>query len=336
MHRFYTDDPTLTFDDCLYQLKHDIIAAPATCGPWARILASTMAAFAASIIMFEGSWIDSGFSALFGLVIGGLKELANWMPVYARVFEVSACTLASLAVRSLHNYCCFNATIISSIIILLPGYAMTMAVMEITSKHMVAGAVRLIHVVFYSFLLAYGLELGSYLYDAFYPNTSTDGYCPVNNAPYSPVVPPEWAIIPLFPVMTCGLSMTFGSAPRQWPSEIIAAALGFGATYFLRRFIPDPPILNAISSFLVGLYGHVALKLTGQPPISPISVGVSMLVPGSIGVRGAFGMLHQSEEGKSNFALQMLNIAIGLSVGLFASGMVIYPAGKRRSLYISL
>ncbi|KAI8339057.1 hypothetical protein BC941DRAFT_338043, partial [Chlamydoabsidia padenii] len=309
---------------------------PATCGPWTIIASFACIAFSASIVMFKGTWIDSGFAAFFGLVSGSLLVLASHCPVYAHVYEVSACAVVSLIVRYLHNYCCFNAIVIPSIIVLLPGYSMTMAVMEITAKHLVTGTIRLIHVVFYSFLLAYGMALGSFLYDAFHPNatSSPGGYCPGTNNNSDDLLPPEWVNIPLFPIMAAGISMTFGSAPHQWISEILCAALGYCVTYFLGPLIPDTSILNAISAFVVGLYAHLALKLTGEPPISPISVGLTLLVPGSIGVRGAYALIHQKDLVKSDFALQMLNIAIGLSVGLFASGMVVYPSGKRRSLYI--
>lgn len=156
--------------------------------------------------------------------------------------------------------------------------------MEITAKHIVTGSIRLIHVIFYSFLLAYGMALGSYLYDAFHPDAPSDGYCPDDDA----LLPPEWVNIPLFPIMAAGISMTFGSAPHQWISEILCAALGYCVTFFLGPLISDTSILNAISAFVVGLYAHLALKVTGEPPISPISVGLTLLVPGSIGKSGGY------------------------------------------------
>jgi hypothetical protein len=47
-------------------------------------------------------------------------------------------------------------------------------------------------------------------------------------------------------------------------------------------------------------------------------------------------MLHQNDNGQGIFALQMLTIALGLSAGLFAAAMIVYPSGKKRSMYISL
>lgn len=125
MHHFYNH--TVPFDKCLSDLNA-IIDAPATCGPWTLIASFVCIAFSASIIMFKGTWIDSGFAAFFGLVAGSLLVLASNHPVYAHVYEVSACAAVSVIVRCLHNYCCFNATVIPSIIVLLPGYSMTMAV----------------------------------------------------------------------------------------------------------------------------------------------------------------------------------------------------------------
>lgn len=54
------------------------------------------------------------------------------------------------------------------------------------------------------------------------------------------------------------------------------------------------------------------------------------------GVRSAFALLYQDDPTQALFALQMLQVALGLSVGLYAAGMIVYPMGKLQSLYISL
>lgn len=55
-----------------------------------------------------------------------------------------------------------------------------------------------------------------------------------------------------------------------------------------------------------------------------------------LGVRGAYSVLHQSDLTQGNFPMTMLTIALGLSAGLFAAAMIVYPSGKKRSMYISL
>jgi hypothetical protein len=54
------------------------------------------------------------------------------------------------------------------------------------------------------------------------------------------------------------------------------------------------------------------------------------------GVRGAYSLLHQEGGSHDAFPIQMLTICLGIVAGLFAAAMIVYPSGKRRSLYVSL
>jgi hypothetical protein len=56
----------------------------------------------------------------------------------------------------------------------------------------------------------------------------------------------------------------------------------------------------------------------------------------SVGVRGAYSVLHMTDLSQGMFPMQMLTIALGLSAGIFAAAMIVYPSGKKRSMYISL
>ncbi|KAI9306090.1 hypothetical protein BJ944DRAFT_178859 [Cunninghamella echinulata] len=309
---------------------NNIITSPPTCGIWRLIFAFIILGFSASIVMFHGTWIDGIVSGLLGGLVGLLLHLASSAPAYAPVYDITACAICAIIGRALHQYCCFNASVIPALLILLPGYNMTVSVMEITSKHVVTGTLRMGYALIYTFMLAYGLRLGSYLYSVMDPESDSTGYCPTSTEIS------HWFYFLLFPIMSIGIGISYGSSAKQWFSQVLCAAVGFCVTYFLGDIITDSQILGAISAFTVGLYGHLALKITGEPPISPISVGITLLVPGSLGVKSVYAMLHLHDTSQSAFALQMLNVAIGLSVGLIASAMIVYPSGKKRSLYISL
>ena len=55
-----------------------------------------------------------------------------------------------------------------------------------------------------------------------------------------------------------------------------------------------------------------------------------------LGVKGAYALLHQEDSNQTLFPIKMLTVALGLAAGLFASAMIVYPAGKKRTLLISL
>ncbi|CAO3652596.1 unnamed protein product [Cunninghamella blakesleeana] len=313
-------------ENCLNALNK-IREEPPTCGFWGTLFAFSASAFAASPMLFSGSWYDACLSAFLGLIVGLLFVLSCKYPIYGRVFELSSSFLVAIIARAFHQYCCFSSVAISGIIILLPGYSMTISVMELSARNISTGTIKLVYSVVYSFILAYGLQVGSNMYSVIDPSASEPGVCD-NQVPH-------FYYIPLFPILSIGISYSFGSSRSQWLTQMFCAAVGFCTSYFLSKVIPDGHMTNSIAAFTTGLYANFALKITGEAPLVPLCVGVTLLVPGSIGVRGAFASL--LEDGVNhNFAVQMLTKSLGIAAGLYAAALIVYPFEKRRSLYVSL
>ncbi|RCI02585.1 hypothetical protein CU098_006441, partial [Rhizopus stolonifer] len=326
MNSFFKGEVDL--DRCLV-LLHDVATAPPTCGTWATLFFFTVSSFCASATLFNGTWIDASISGAVGLLVSILYILSAHFPIYARIFEMSTSILVAIICRSLYRYCCFTSVAMSSILILLPGYTMTVGVIELSARQVTTGIVRLVYSIFYAFQLAYGLQMGSNVYSAVDPKASEFGLC--NQTAVSP-----WYLFLLLPILSITLSLSYGSSKKQWVSQGVSATIAFCISFFLSKVIPDGQIVTSIAAFVIGLYSNFALKITGEPPLAPLCVGVTLLVPGSIGVRGAYSVLHQTDTSHIAFPLQMLSIALGLSAGLFASAMIVYPTGKKRSMYISL
>ena len=119
----------LGLDSCLASL-HEIMEAPATCGPLEICFSFSAIGFSATLCMFEGSWYDALLAAALGLMVALLFLISMSFPVYGPVFEISACIMVGIFDRVLHDYVCFSKVAVSSILILLPGYGMTMAVVN--------------------------------------------------------------------------------------------------------------------------------------------------------------------------------------------------------------
>ncbi|KAI7881244.1 uncharacterized protein EV154DRAFT_575547 [Mucor mucedo] len=127
MNNFYRGE--IDLDRCLVVL-HEVATAPPTCGLLSTLIFFTASSFTASAMMFGGTWIDACISGSLGLMVAILYILSGYFPIYARVFEISASVLVALITRALHNYCCFTSVAMSSILILLPGYTMTVGVVK--------------------------------------------------------------------------------------------------------------------------------------------------------------------------------------------------------------
>lgn len=148
--------------------------------------------------------------------------------------------------------------------------------MELTARNIAAGTIRLVHAVFYAFLLAYGLQMGNRVY------TSLGGQEVESSCGANPISP--WLYIPLLPVLSLSIGMSYGSSVRQWPAQLGGSLITFCISYFLGKLVPDNmPAVNTVASFAIGLYSHLLLKLWRLTPLITVSVGVTLLVPGSIG-----------------------------------------------------
>jgi uncharacterized membrane protein YjjB (DUF3815 family) len=69
----------------------------------------------------------------------------------------------------------------------------------------------------------------------------------------------------------------------------------------------------------------------------PILGAILLIVPGGMGVRSSLLLLDQSGNAAQGtaFALQMIVVALGIAVGLFASTLIVYPRKSIHHLFYS-
>lgn len=116
-------------EQCLTSLQ-EIIDSPPSCGNWALCFSFSAIGFTATACMFDGTWIDATAATILGLLVALLFIASMKIPAYGPIYEVSSCIMVGLAARLLHKYACFITVGLSPILILLPGYGMTMAVVS--------------------------------------------------------------------------------------------------------------------------------------------------------------------------------------------------------------
>ena len=105
--------------------------------------------------LFSGSWVDIAFSALLSLVVyvmvwlGGKK--GGWV---ADIIPLSTALVAGLIAISLkHAVIELNYVLVtlSAIIVLIPGYSVSMGIAEIVNNHVVSGMTNLVNGLVYLF-----------------------------------------------------------------------------------------------------------------------------------------------------------------------------------------
>ncbi|KAF9424442.1 hypothetical protein BGZ94_008051 [Podila epigama] len=298
---------------------------------WATILAYATAGLCTAPMFFNGSWIDASVAFVVGGAVGMMVWLAEKVPSYSHICEITMSVVVAFVAEALHSQVnCGAAIKLAGIVIILPGYTITCAILELSSRHIISGSVRLFYAVVFSLLLGYGLTIGASLWHLFEPASSSS--TPSSGATScTPTLDPKWNIM-FVPLFAISLNIWLKAHPRQWFLATVLSIIGYTVSYTSSVYGgAKTEVSSALAAFAIGFCGNVYQRLTRQLSFQAVVCAVFFLVPGSIGLKGAIAWFSDDISAGVNFALQMVVTAIAISVGLFASALVVYPMGKSRS-----
>ncbi|KAG0199019.1 hypothetical protein BGX28_007628 [Mortierella sp. GBA30] len=294
---------------------------------WANILSYAIASFCTAPMFFKGNWVDAGVSFLIGFLVGLMNWVSEKVPSYAHICEITMSVVVAFIAEALHNQVCRSSVKLAGIVMLLPGYTITCSILELSSRHMISGSVRLFYAIIFSLLLGYGLTIGASLWTLF-DSSSQSGQVTMT-CPES--LDPKWNVL-FVPLFAISLNVWLKAHPRQWILAMVLSMVGYIISYSTATWAgAKNEVSSALASFAIGFCGNVYQRVTHQLTFQAVICAVFFLVPGSIGLKGAMALFTEDMAGGVNFALQMVITAIAISVGLFASALVVYPMGKARS-----
>ncbi|KAJ2754454.1 pheromone-regulated protein prm10 [Coemansia pectinata] len=313
-----------------------ILATPPLYPWWAMIMDYVVCSFFICPLFWSGSWRDASISAMLGLIVGLLQLTAGRFANYANLFEVSSAFIVSFIAALLQDYVCFGTVSFSGIAMLLPGLALTTSIIEMASRNMITGTVRFIFAMCRCFMLGYGISVGSTLGTRVLGRStsvdlladqmnSTSGLGNCNDG-----VNKYWWFL-FLPVLSLSFNMSISAHWRQWPIMLIAGCLAYTVSYFSALSEALAPLAPAIAAFAMGLFANgMATFSNHRSAIEPILGGVQLLVPGSLGLRTVLAFITSSGNSSGNFLYDMFSTSLSIAVGLFLSGMVVFPNRKKR------
>lgn len=176
---------------------------------WLRVLLFGVASASVAPFAFEGRYIDLPIAFILGCMVGILQlYIAPANELYANVFEITAALLTSFFARvfgSLHNgeLFCFSSLAQSSIALILPGYMVLCASLELQSHSMISGSVRMVYALIYSLFLGYGITIGSVIYGYMDHNAVSAVHCRIGPEWYSKRPDQNYYILFVLPFTLC-------------------------------------------------------------------------------------------------------------------------------------
>ncbi|ESK94393.1 duf1212 domain membrane protein [Moniliophthora roreri MCA 2997] len=149
------------------QLNELLTAPPLYPAPFRCLLAFCLSALICPLA-FGGSFLDMWIAGGGALILSILQLCATKSALYANVFEITVAIFVSFAARGLSSIrskiFCYTAISSAGIIGILPGYLILSSSLELASKNIVCGSVKMVYALIYTLFLGFGLQIGSDFY----------------------------------------------------------------------------------------------------------------------------------------------------------------------------
>ncbi|KAI0166494.1 DUF1212-domain-containing protein [Xylariaceae sp. FL1272] len=286
VHEIYKEvlHDVICLDDALFRLDQ-VINRKELYPTWLTVAMYGFASAAVSIF-FKARLIDMPIVFAMGTLLGFLQlVVAPRSKTYATVFEVSAAILFSFLSRALASIddgklFCFSALTQGSIAMILPGFLVLSSALELQSKAIVPGSIRLVYAIIYSAFLAYGITVGTALYGALDANAVRDTTChnPLNS--YY-----QFLFVPLYLFF---VSFTVQAKWTQMPAMIFVALAGYTVNFFTsQKFAADGAIAYTFGAFTVGVLANLYSRIRHGVAAAVLLPAVYVQVPGSLASTGA-------------------------------------------------
>jgi uncharacterized membrane protein YjjP (DUF1212 family) len=295
----------------------EILAAPPAYGPWLTTAAFALAS-ATACRFFGGGWREVATAGVIGLVIGLLALVLAERPATARVFEALAAAVAGfLAVGAavLAPPQLASVATLGGLIILVPGYGLTVAFTEIATRNLVSGTARLAGAALTFLVIAFGVALG----------TRVGGQLFGVTAAARPEPLPDWTLAAALIVAPAAFAVLFRADRRDVPWVLAATAVAFlGAR--AGSSLLGPELGAFLGATSVSAFGNLYNRLTQRPAAIPIVPGLLLLVPGSLGFQSLASLMGHDTLRGIEAAFRMSLVAAALATGLLFANVLLPPA----------
>ncbi len=272
-------------------------------------------------VLLHGSLADTLVAAALGAAIGALSLLLPARPNLAAGFEAIVAFLAAILVFMIHAWwtpLSVNSVMIGSLIVLLPGLALTTAANELATQHLVSGMSRLAGASAVLLKLGFGIAAATQIARLF----------DLDRTPI-PVPPlPDWAEWIALAIASLAFCVIFRAARRDWPLVIASAWLGFLCTRFGGQAL-GAEFGVFVAGLVIGCASNLYATLRNRPGALVRVPGIILLVPGSVGLRSLFFVFERDVYLGLDTAFTVVILLASLVAGLLFGNVLVAP---RRSL----
>ncbi|QTH62928.1 threonine/serine exporter family protein [Psychrosphaera ytuae] len=256
------------------QLRLDEIEfMPNPYGRWATALSHGLTGGAFAMLM-NTSANTAIWSALLGLVVYVFilwsersKGITNMLePLVSMMTAIGACAIAAYIDPGIN----IHLAVLSSIIVLVPGLALTIGLQELSARHLVSGTAKVMDAVMILFKLYFGAFVGIEI-----------GHSLFGEVEYlaQPTLPKWSAWLAIF-ILGWALIIAFRTRRRHIVWSLLIGFVAYGSSHYGSLYF-DLGIGAFLGAFMVGIYGNLFTRLANAPAVIVTMQGLIVLVPGS-------------------------------------------------------
>ena len=270
-------------------------------------------------VFFGGSLADVTVAAAIGLMLGVLAQVAKRSTDQARVFELLGAAFAAFTAGVVSSVWQVTPSLVTvaSLIILLPGLGLTVAMTELATRNLIAGTARLMSAVIVLLELVVGVAIGERAASAI-----------VDVHQCVPIALPGWSQWVALLAAAVGVAVVVQTHPRAFGWVVAAAVVGYVGTRFGNVWLGDQMGVM-VGAFAVSALGNLYARVLARPAQVVQVPAILLLVPGSMGFRGMESLLDRNTLNGVASVFAMFVVAIAIVAGVLISQAVVSP---RRSL----
>jgi uncharacterized membrane protein YjjP (DUF1212 family) len=295
---------------------HQIDGSPTRYGPVLTTLGFGVISCGAARV-FGGGTAEMGVSLLLGLITGVLAVLAGRHVALERVFEflvAMTVTFLAMAFSIFARPVATGEIILASLIILLPGLTLTLAMNELATGHLVSGTARFTGALMSFLKIGLGVGMGQRL-ALFLPGQLVEAAHPML---------PAWTLWASLLITPLALVVLFRARWKEAPWILLGSMVAFWGAR-LGVDLLGAGLGAVVGALLAGLAGNLFARWQRHPAVVLVVPSIILLVPGSIGYRSLSLMMdHDVMSGVGN-AFEALLVGVSLVAGLLLANVLLPP-----------
>jgi uncharacterized membrane protein YjjB (DUF3815 family) len=154
------------------------------------------------------------------------------------------------------------------------------------------------------------------------------------------------------PAFAAFIAMVNQAHYRQLPVQVFIAGAGYVVSYFVNTRAGASEITSSLGAFAIGICGNIYSRVGHGLAFAAMLPGIFVTVPSGVAIEGSLvsgittadqliaNATHGDQSSQAtnsassnvlSLGFTVIQLSVGITVGLFIATLVVYPFGKKRS-----